>query len=148
MRAVILTVGLAISMTGSAQALKGLEGYVNTNSYEERTEGGTHDVDVDDYNYELRVDRVPTRKEIGTVIAELKRVLELNGRTLESYDALIPDYNTFSSFDPADIVLEMQSSFHVGFRYIMGEYSVYMYAMEDLEGTYSVGFHVDKTSNY
>ena len=104
--------------------------------------------DMDSYNYEFNSENVSSKKDIGLVISELKRILELNGRTLESYDALIPEYNVFNSFKIEEIQNEMIASFHVGFRYILGEYSIYMYASTDMDGKYSVGFYVEKTSEY
>jgi hypothetical protein len=148
MKAIILTIGLMISMAVSSQELNGLDVYTTTYNMNEKSGVTVYNNILESYVYEFNRDQVPAREEIGMVITELKRVLELNGRTLDSYDELIPVYNIFNSFDPIDIMLEMQASFHVGFRYIMGEYSIYMYGASYIEGNYSVGIMIEKTSEY
>jgi hypothetical protein len=133
MRALTLTTALLLSIITLGQKPIGLEKF-------------TEEMDL--YNYEINSEKISSNKDIEIVILELKRVLELNGRTLESYDALIPDYNEFNSFNSEDIKNEMIAGFHVGFRYILGEYSIYMHASTNLDGDYSIGFMVEKTSEY
>ena len=133
MRVLTLTTVILLTMNAIGQKPLGLEKFTD---------------DMDSYNYEFNSENVSSKKDIGLVISELKRILELNGRTLESYDALIPEYNVFNSFKIEEIQNEMIASFHVGFRYILGEYSIYMYASTDIDGKYSVGFYVEKTSEY
>jgi hypothetical protein len=148
MKKFVLLIILGISNIQLWSQINGLDGYVKTYSYSDHKDGGRNEQDVDSYIYEFVGDQIPAREEIGMVITEMKRVLELNGRTLDSYDALIPEYNVFNSFNSEDILNEMMASFHIGFRYIIGEYSIYMYATDYDKGDYSVGFMVEKTSEY
>lgn len=133
MRALALTTLILLTMNTLGQKPLGLEKFTD---------------DMDSYSYEFNSENVSSKKDIGLVISELKRILELNGRTLESYDGLIPEYNEFNSFSSEDIQLEMMAGFHVGFRYVMEDYSIYMYATDYDKGDYSVGFMVEKTSQY
>lgn len=148
MKTVLLTKVLLITGLVLGQKPLGLEKYEVVNSYDESPLTSIYMSDLDTYQYGFSSTEVTTEKKIKQVVDELQRILQLNGRTLESYDALIPDYNEFNSFNAKDILNELIASFHVGFRYILGEYSIYMYSYQDPDLNYLVGFSVSKTSEY
>jgi hypothetical protein len=130
MKAIILTIGLMISMSALSQKPLGLEKFTD---------------DMESYDHGFSSDMVPSSIYIEMVISEMKRVLELNKRTLESYDDYGPSYTSeFSSFDGVDIQNEMIAGLAVCYKYIINDYTIFFYAYPSVEGNYLVGFLVDK----
>jgi hypothetical protein len=134
MRIVTLITALLLSVMIKGQKPLGLEKFTD---------------DMETYDYGFKSDGIPSAIYIATVISELKRVLALNKRTLESHDEYGPSYiSDFNSFDGVDIKNEMIAGFAVCYKYIISEYTIYFYAYPSIEGNYLVGFLVDKTSKY
>jgi len=133
MRTVTLITALLLSVMTFGQKPLGLEKYTD---------------EMDTYDYGFTSDNLPSSIYISMVVSELKRVLELNGRTLDSHDEYGPSRDSeFNSFDGVDIQNEIISGLAVCYKYIINDYTIFFYAYPSTEGNYPIGFLVGKTIN-
>lgn len=148
MRTLTLIIGLSLSISGFTQELKGFENYLRVDDVTTLNKTGQYFTILEFYQFEINSYELIIASDIEIVLNELSRVLILNNSSLEKYTETIPPGMDFTSFNPLELEVELSTGLYVGYKYVLGEFSIYLYSFEMIDGQFVVGFNTGKTNEY